>query len=86
MVAPVTVIVPCFNEEQGLPTLLERLCALRGCDVARDWDVLFVDDGSTDETFTALLRAARDQPWIKVVRHQSRGRLEDPSSDEDLLD
>lgn len=67
--APVTVIVPCFNEEAGLPTLLGRLRAMRSHDAAHDWHVLFVDDGSTDETFTALLRAAGDEPWIEVVRH-----------------
>ncbi len=34
-----------------------------------DWHFLFVDDGSTDDTFGALLRAARDEPWVEVVRH-----------------
>jgi len=67
--APVTVIVPCFNEEAGLPMLLERLRTMRRHASAQDWHVLFVDDGSTDETFVALLRAARDEPWIEVVRH-----------------
>jgi dolichol-phosphate mannosyltransferase len=67
--APVTVIVPCFNEEAGLPTLLARLRTMRAHARAGAWDVLFVDDGSSDETFAALLRAARDEPWIRVVRH-----------------
>lgn len=35
-----------------------------------DWHFLFVDDGSTDRTFAELLRAARDEPWIEVARHQ----------------
>lgn len=66
---PVTVIVPCFNEEDGLPSLLGRLRAMRADPRAADWHFLFVDDGSTDATFAALLRAARDEPWIEVVRH-----------------
>ncbi len=66
---PVTVIVPCFNERAGLPMLLPRLRALRSQAYARDWHVLFVDDGSIDDTFGELLRAARDEPWIEVVRH-----------------
>jgi len=69
MPPPVTVIVPCFNEEAGLPTLLGRLRAMRSHQAARDWHVLFVDDGSSDETFVALLRAASAEPWIEVVRH-----------------
>src|SRR5262245_3032659 len=69
----VTVLVPCFNEEAGLPALLARLCAMR-TGRAQDWHFLFVDDGSTDDTFGALLRAARDQPWISVLRHhENRG-------------
>src|SRR5262245_5476164 len=36
---------------------------------ANDWHFLFVDDGSSDGTFAALLRAAQDENWIEVVRH-----------------
>lgn len=72
-VAPVTVVVPCFNEVDGLPSLLERLRALRA-GTRRDWRILFVDDGSTDDTFAALLRAGRDEPLVSVVRHhENRG-------------
>lgn len=68
-IPPVTVIVPCLNEMVGLPALLARLRAMRTHASARDWHFLFVDDGSTDDTFAALLRAARDASWIEVVRH-----------------
>jgi dolichol-phosphate mannosyltransferase len=66
--SPVTVIVPCYNEEAGLPFLLERLRKMRK-HTAPDWHFLFVDDGSSDGTFGALLRAAQDEDWIEVVRH-----------------
>ena len=66
--APVTVIVPCYNEEAGLPSLLDRLGRMREHG-ALDWHFLFVDDGSSDGTFRFLLRAAQDQPWIEVIRH-----------------
>lgn len=68
-IPPVTVIVPCLDEEIGLPALLERLRALRRQPRAADWHFLFVDDGSGDATFSELLRAERDEPWIEVVRH-----------------
>lgn len=66
---PVTVIVPCLDEEAGLPVLLARLRAMQGRAATKHWHFLFVDDGSADDTFAALLRAARDEPWIEVVRH-----------------
>ena len=64
----VTVVVPCFNEEDSLPSLLARLRAMRS-GPARDWQFLFVDDGSTDDTFARLLCAARDEAWVSVLRH-----------------
>jgi dolichol-phosphate mannosyltransferase len=70
---PVTVVVPCYNEADGLPSLLDRLAAMRH-GAAAEWHVLFVDDGSTDDTFGGLLLAARDREWVGVVRHhENRG-------------
>jgi dolichol-phosphate mannosyltransferase len=72
--APVTVIVPCFDEEAGLPSLLARLDAMRE-NGAEDWRFLFVDDGSTDGTWACLLRAARERRWMSVVRHAANRGL-----------
>lgn len=66
--APVTVIVPCYNEQDGLPSLLTRLAALQQ-DGGHGWDVLFVDDGSGDATFAQLLGSASRVPWARVLRH-----------------
>jgi len=65
---PVTVIVPCCNEAAGLPALLGRLEGLqrRG---GEGWQILFIDDGSTDRTFGELLAAARRTSWLRVLRH-----------------
>src|SRR5262245_56657981 len=65
---PVTVAVPCYNEQAGLPSLLERLAALQH-NGGRGWQVLFVDDGSADQTFARLLVSVRREPWAKVLRH-----------------
>jgi dolichol-phosphate mannosyltransferase len=70
----VTVVVPCFNEEEGLPSLLARLRAMRTA-AASNWQFLFVDDGSTDDTFATLLCAARDEPWVSVLRHHANRGL-----------
>lgn len=61
----VSVVVPCYNEVDGLPMLLERLVPLE----ALGWEIVFVDDGSADETFSELLAAARRHPQLRVVRH-----------------
>lgn len=53
-----SVIVPCYNEEEVLPSTIGRLqevCAQQGYDA----ELLFVDDGSTDQTWP-LIEAACD--------------------------
>ena len=71
--APVTLIVPCLNEAAGLPVLLARLSAENS---AREvpWDLLFIDDGSTDETFRILSDAA-SAGVLRVVRHEANRGL-----------
>jgi dolichol-phosphate mannosyltransferase len=62
---PVSVVVPCYDEVEGIPPLLKRLETM----VPLGWEVVFVDDGSRDATFATLLSAARTRPWMRVVRH-----------------
>ncbi|WP_392542501.1 glycosyltransferase family 2 protein [Oryzobacter telluris] len=62
-----TVVVPMFNEEEVLPLLVERLRP-----VADAWgvtyEVLCVDDGSTDTTPVVLQRLRRTWEQLRVVR------------------
>jgi hypothetical protein len=61
-----TVIVPALNEEQGLPVVLEKIfCVIDG-----DYEVIVVDDGSTDHT----PEVASKFP-CRIVRHEmNRGK------------
>ena len=52
-----SVIVPVLNEERGLGQLIARLEPVLASTGA-DWEVIFVDDGSTDETSAQARRAA----------------------------
>lgn len=49
-------MIPCFNEEQSLPALYERIAGLAGSQPAYDWEFLFVNDGSRDNTLDVLRR------------------------------
>src|SRR5262245_10681049 len=62
---PVSVIVPCYDEAAGIPSLLARLDTL----APLGWEFIFVDDGSRDATFVTLLDATRARTWMRVVRH-----------------
>lgn len=65
---PVTVIVPCYNEQDGLVPLLTRLESLQ-TNGGKGWEVLLVDDGSADATFAGMLRTLRRVPWARALRH-----------------
>jgi len=68
--SPVSVVIPCYNEQDGLPMLIERFEALAN-GPARGWQFLFVDDGSSDQTQRALLELTRNRPWARVLRHRT---------------
>ena len=59
-----SVVVPVFNEEGNIPLLLERLRSVLG---AVDHEIVFVDDGSRDESLVLIRRAASANPRIKAI-------------------
>ncbi len=62
----VSVVIPCFNEADVIPTLCHRLGeALRTLGVS--WEVILVDDGSTDRTFQLLAEAHLLEPRFKCI-------------------
>jgi dolichol-phosphate mannosyltransferase len=62
-----SVVVPAHNEERSLPALAAELTATLGA-LGRPWEIVVVDDGSTDGTFAALTRLRAEQPALHVVR------------------
>jgi glycosyltransferase involved in cell wall biosynthesis len=63
----ISVVVPVCNEAESVAPLFGELrTALDALD--REWEVLFVDDGSTDGTFAALTRLHASEPSVRIVR------------------
>ena len=65
----ISAVVPVFNEAESLRELHGRLAeALKG--VTHDYEIIFVDDGSTDESLRILkeLQAANDQVRVLSFR------------------
>lgn len=63
----VCVVIPCYNEEAVLPQLFERLTkAAEGWEVS--WNVLCVDDGSRDGTWSLLQAQSQKDPRWQAVQ------------------
>ncbi|HTV33394.1 MAG TPA: glycosyltransferase family 2 protein [Methylocella sp.] len=61
-----SVIVPVHNEAGNIEALLKRLvAALEGC--VESFEILFIDDGSTDETLALLRRAHELEARVRAV-------------------
>jgi polyisoprenyl-phosphate glycosyltransferase len=62
-----SIIIPLYNEEKTIPELFTRLAAVTD-GMSDSWELILVDDGSTDGSFTAMCALHRNDPRIKVVR------------------
>ena len=73
----ISLIVPCYNEEQALPFLYEALCELRkGIEgTGKEFEFIFVNDGSTDKTKDVIKDlAARDKDVRYVIFSRNFGK------------
>ena len=62
----VSIVIPFLNESPNLQPLCEELkTSLDGLD--RSYEILFVDDGSTDDGVSVLEEIRATMPQIKVV-------------------
>lgn len=62
----VSVVVPCLNEEANLPALVEQLASVLD---ARDrrWELVLVDDGSSDGTVPVMRHLSNADPRVRFL-------------------
>ena len=69
IVTGLSVVLPAFNEQENVRTAVERALAVLP-DLADEWEVIVVDDGSTDGTVEILDDLLRDRyPQLRVLQH-----------------
>ena len=63
----ITIVVPFLNEKDNLPVLLERVAGVFA-PRQEDWELLLVDDGSTDGSAEWAVEQAQANRHVRVVR------------------
>ena len=66
-----TIVIPCYNEEQVLPWTLDKLATLIGrlkTEADTDARLLLVDDGSRDRTWEIISEAAKAHCYVSGIR------------------
>src|SRR5262245_45852888 len=66
-VTDLSVIVPVFNEEESIAPLVKSLMSVLG-QTGRDFEIIFVDDCSTDRSAERLANAVAAHPEIRVIQ------------------
>lgn len=63
----ISIVVPFLNERENLPQLYDEVClALRP--LGKSFEILFVDDGSTDGSTEWLVELSKRDPNVKLVQ------------------
>ena len=57
----ISIVIPVFNEEENLEELLER-CLNTCTGMERDFEIILVDDGSSDQSRNMITKAAKQNP------------------------
>jgi glycosyltransferase involved in cell wall biosynthesis len=62
----VSVVVPLLNEQDNISPLYEQIT--QTLTDGHNYEIIFVDDGSTDESFNILSRFQKDDDKVRVIR------------------
>ncbi len=62
-----SIVIPIFNEAANLPSLYHEVVAFIGAQ-SIEFELIFVDDGSRDNSFAIMAELAENDPRCKVIR------------------
>lgn len=62
-------VIPAKNEEGSVTELYKQIIA-NIPKSSKSWEIIFIDDGSTDKTFDILAKLHKRDSQVKVIRHR----------------
>lgn len=63
-----SVFFPCYNEAENVKTMIEQAVQI-GNGYGVDYEVVVVDDGSTDQSARRVQEAIKENPHIRLIQH-----------------
>lgn len=70
-----SIVIPAFNEEQRLPSTLDRISAYAAEARWADYEIIVVDDGSRDHTAALVAELAQRDAAVRLLRNPgNRGK------------
>ena len=63
----ISLVIPCYNEEEALPHLYAELCRVRDSMPSQNFEFIFVDDGSADGTLAYLRVIAEQDTSVRYI-------------------
>ena len=67
----ISIIIPAYNEEENITALKKNLSLLLERDTKRDYEIIIVDDGSSDNTYKSAKRTFGKMKNVKVLKHRA---------------
>jgi dolichol-phosphate mannosyltransferase len=64
----ISVVVPVFNEAEVLRTFYDRTSTALAAIEGFDHEIIFIDDGSRDDSFRQMAEIAEQDPHVRVIR------------------
>ena len=62
-----SVIIPFYNEEDNIPLVMEQVVSVMD-GITNDYEIIAVDDGSTDNSFQCLKNAITQYRQLKIIK------------------
>jgi len=62
----ISIIIPCFNEQESIPEIYSQLTSVMQ-QTGDEYEIIFVDDGSTDNTLAKLINLRTNDNKVKIL-------------------
>lgn len=74
MLSSLSIVVPAYNEEEGLANVVETILEVMP-ELALTYELIIVDDGSTDSTGAVAEQLAAKNEYIRVIHHERNRKM-----------